>query len=170
MKKVFPLVLLAAATLTVAHLAYAGWAAEQPYFEGGVKDFGDKFGHLPKAVILQTDLDGKPVDPDEVAQRPGSYMVGVTCMRFVTYLAKMSGNPIVRAGLKNVDTITCQYAHYNKADPSKETDADGAVLFTPAKGGTVSSIKILMNQGLGAGGHWEAVVDKAVAARFPGAR
>ncbi|HEX4423170.1 MAG TPA: hypothetical protein VH165_34900 [Kofleriaceae bacterium] len=166
-------------------IARADWNEERRYFEGGVADFGKAYGNAPKATLLETDLDGKPVNPDEVARRPGSYLVGVTCMRFVAQLADQAGDDFYRAAFKNVTTITCQYAHYYKGKRDKdivmpsgnlpggnpngenEPESDGKVIFLPEKGTSITSIKIIMNWGLGAGGHWQPVVGASLHARFP---
>jgi hypothetical protein len=183
MKKIFAICLLIALALPGA--AYASFAQENSFFASSVSDWQKTFGGNPKAELLPTDLDNKTVNFDEVEKRPGSYTFGLTCARAEWALRSLATDPYFLNAFKGVQTITCQYGHYYKGDrdtdlnigtstipggnPSgkNESDADTKIVFLPATGDTITSIKIIGNWSNGAGGGWDDVIQKSLHARFP---
>ncbi|HUJ60262.1 MAG TPA: hypothetical protein VLX92_17265 [Kofleriaceae bacterium] len=183
--------MLIALGLLVSSTAFADWKEERKWFDGAHDGFVKTYGGSPELVMLEKDLDGKPVDPDEVARRPGSYLIGVTCAQVVEDLrpyAIKDGEPnqAVLDALAGVETITCQYAHYFKGRDKaldvgstslpagnpldkNEPASDCKLIFEPASGGKITAIHIVMNRHFYDMSVRGQILADAIAKRFPDA-
>jgi hypothetical protein len=161
---------IVAIAVLIPAIASADWAEERKWFDGGGADFGKTYGTKPNLVLLEKDLDGKVVDPDEVARRPGSVSIGTVCTWVLKDLqpwALKNGEPndAIMKAFSHVDTVTCQYAHYFKGrdksidtgtgtlpagnpDDKNEPPEDCKLVFE-GTGGKIRAIHIIMNRHLG---------------------
>jgi hypothetical protein len=180
--------LVIALSLVVPAVASADWPTEQKYFDGGGGDFTKTYGGTPKLVLLEKDLDGKPVDADEVARRPGAVSIGSVCTSMLRDLqpwAIKNGEPneTIMKAFSHVDTITCQYGHYFKGrdkevnagtgtlpagnpDDKNEPPEDCKLTFDTANG-KVKAIHIVMNRHLGSPHLRDDVIRAAMKQQFP---
>jgi hypothetical protein len=159
--------LVVALSLVLPAVAFADWPTEHKYLDGGGGDFTKTYGGTPKLVLFEKDLDGKPVDADEVARRVGGATIGSVCTHVLRDLqpwAIKNGEPNERImkAFSHVDTITCQYAHYFKGrdkeinagtgtlpagnpDDKNEPPEDCKLTFESANG-KVKAIHIMINR------------------------
>lgn len=176
------------AALLWSSTAFADWKDERKWFAAAGEGFTKTYGGKTAFVVLETDLSGKPVDPDEVARRPGSVMIGVTCgsvLDAFRQLALKNGEPddYFLKAFGGVQTVTCQYAHYFKGrdkdldvgdrvlqagnpDDKNEPPEDCTITFDPDKGDTIKAIHIVMNRHLYDPRWRGVVVDTALKKRF----
>ncbi len=142
------------------------WATEQKSWQNTVASFNTTFDSQAKAVFPKVDLANQPVNVAEVDSRPSSPGILATlcmnAMRDVRAVAGLDEN--YRRAFKGTQEMVCQYAHYYKGDREKPIDlgdriapggnyndknepaSDCQVVFEPAHGPVVRTIKFIVNR------------------------
>ncbi len=142
------------------------WAMETKSWQNTVASFNTTFDSQAKAVFPQVDLSNKPVNANEVDSRPSSPgIIATLCMNAMRDVRGVAGlDENYRRAFKGTQQMVCQYAHYSKGDRDKpielgdrvapggnytaknEPEADCKVVFEPARGPVVRTIKFIVNR------------------------